>query len=111
VAMSGKAAAFGGRMMNTVADQILKQFVDNFGALAESVSAPQASMAAADAAPVDAANATASATSSDASANQTAAAAPITPWPPARANELNGLSLLWAVVQDWLRRLFSRKTA
>ena len=26
--MSGKAAAFGGRMMNTVADQVLKQFAD-----------------------------------------------------------------------------------
>ena len=32
VSMSGKAAAFGGRMMNTVADQILKQFADNFAA-------------------------------------------------------------------------------
>jgi carbon monoxide dehydrogenase subunit G len=30
VAMSGKAAAFGGRMMTSVADQILKQFADNF---------------------------------------------------------------------------------
>ena len=32
VTMSGKAAAFGGRMMNAVADQILKQFADNFAA-------------------------------------------------------------------------------
>ena len=30
--MSGKAAAFGGRMMNSVADQILKQFAANFAA-------------------------------------------------------------------------------
>ena len=30
VSMSGKAAAFGGRMMNSVADQVLKQFADNF---------------------------------------------------------------------------------
>ncbi|GAA4022502.1 SRPBCC family protein [Actimicrobium antarcticum] len=30
VAMTGKAAAFGGRMMNTVAEQILKQFAANF---------------------------------------------------------------------------------
>ncbi len=30
--MSGKAAAFGGRMMNSVADQMLKQFADNFAA-------------------------------------------------------------------------------
>jgi len=30
VTMSGKAAAFGGRMMNSVADRILQQFADNF---------------------------------------------------------------------------------
>ncbi|MEQ1806859.1 MAG: SRPBCC family protein, partial [Burkholderiaceae bacterium] len=30
VSMSGKAVAFGGRMMNAVADQILKQFAANF---------------------------------------------------------------------------------
>jgi hypothetical protein len=30
VSMSGKAAAFGGRIMNSVADTILKQFADNF---------------------------------------------------------------------------------
>jgi carbon monoxide dehydrogenase subunit G len=39
VSMSGRAAAFGGRMMNTVADQILQQFADNF---AGQVSALQA---------------------------------------------------------------------
>jgi carbon monoxide dehydrogenase subunit G len=32
VTMSGKAAAFGGRMMGSVADQILKQFAGNFAA-------------------------------------------------------------------------------
>ena len=32
VSMSGQAAAFGGRMMNTVADTILRQFADNFAA-------------------------------------------------------------------------------
>ena len=30
VSMSGKAAAFGGRMMTSVAEQVLKQFADNF---------------------------------------------------------------------------------
>ena len=30
VTVSGKAAAFGGRLMNSVADQLLKQFADNF---------------------------------------------------------------------------------
>jgi carbon monoxide dehydrogenase subunit G len=43
LSMSGKAAAFGGRMMSTVADQILQQFADNF---AVQVSALQASRAA-----------------------------------------------------------------
>ena len=32
VSMSGKAATFGGRMMGTVADQVLKQFAANFAA-------------------------------------------------------------------------------
>jgi len=32
VSMSGKAAAFGARMMNSVADNILAQFADNFAA-------------------------------------------------------------------------------
>ena len=32
VSMSGKAAAFGGRMMNSVADQLLQQFAANFAA-------------------------------------------------------------------------------
>ncbi len=40
LSMSGKAAVFGGRMMSTVADQILEQFVENFSA---QVSALQAS--------------------------------------------------------------------
>jgi uncharacterized protein len=40
--VSGKAAAFGGRMMNSVADQVLKQFAANFAARVESLKAPQA---------------------------------------------------------------------
>ncbi|POR51480.1 hypothetical protein B0G62_1069 [Paraburkholderia eburnea] len=94
VAMSGKAASFGGRMMNTVADQILKQFVANFAALVQSADAPQAAPSADDPA---AAGTTA----------QAAAAAPA----PARAAELNGLALAWAVLRDWLRGLFSHKAA
>jgi carbon monoxide dehydrogenase subunit G len=97
VAMSGKAAAFGGRMMNTVADQILKQFVDNFSALAQSVSAPQATPSAD--------GPLASASSPDGSPAAAVAR------PQARQSELNGLSLAWAVLHDWLRRVFSRKTA
>jgi uncharacterized protein len=80
VSMSGKAAAFGGRMMNTVADQILKQFADNFSA---QVAALQA-----------------------AGGDTSGAAAPA-PVP----TELNGLALVWAIFKNWLRGLFSGKSA
>src|SRR5512140_324398 len=80
VTMSGKAAAFGGRMMNSVADQVLQQFADN---LATQVQALQAQ---APAAPGGAAAAPAVAPGS---------------------TQLDGLALLWAIVKDWLRSLFT----
>ena len=40
VSISGKAAAFGGRMMNTVADQVLNQFAANFAAKVQALNAP-----------------------------------------------------------------------
>jgi hypothetical protein len=89
VSMSGKAAAFGGRMMNAVADQILKQFADNF---AGQVSALQAQRAA------------------PAAGGGGAPAAAVSIPPPA-AGELNALALMWTIFKDWLRGLFSRKTA
>jgi hypothetical protein len=99
VSMSGKAAAFGGRMMSTVADQILKQFADNFAARATALqaSAPQAQRASV-AATVGAAAAP------PVSEAPTAAAAP-------PANELNGLALLWNVLKTWLRGRLGKKTA
>ena len=78
VAMSGKAATFGGRMMNTVADQILDRFAANFAARVAALSVPRSDAAAA---------------------------------PAAKAAELNGLALAWAVFRSWLRGLFSRKSA
>ena len=42
VSMSGKAAAFGGRMMNSVADQIMQQFAANFAAQVTALAARQA---------------------------------------------------------------------
>ena len=89
VSMSGKAAAFGGRMMNTVADQILKQFADHF---AGQVGALQAQRGA------------------PAAAGSGAAAAAVPVLPPA-AGELDGLALVWTIFKDWLRGLFSKKTA
>ena len=89
VSMSGKAAAFGGRMMNSVADKILLQFADNFAA---EVAALQGQGAAPEGA-VD-------------GAPGAAEAAPASP-----AEELNALALGWAVFRDWLRGLFSKKQA
>ena len=42
VSMSGRAATFGGRMMNSVADQVLKQFADNFSARVGEIEAARA---------------------------------------------------------------------
>jgi carbon monoxide dehydrogenase subunit G len=88
VSMSGKAAAFGGRMMNTVADQILKQFADNFANQVHALQAQRSIPAGAGNGP-----------------------APAVVIPPPAANELNGLALLWSILKDWLRAVFSRKTA
>lgn len=88
VSMSGKAAAFGGRMMNAVADQLLQKFADNLAAQlqAQSVSA---------AAPQSVADRTPG-------SSPEAAPLPV-------AAELNGLALFWAVVRDWFLGLFSRR--
>lgn len=88
VSISGKAAAFGGRMMNTVADEVLKRFADNF---AGQVSALQAQRTA--------------------TAADSGAPAAVVLSPPPAAAELNGLALVWTLFKNWLRGLFSRKAA
>lgn len=97
VSMSGKAATFGGRMMNAVADQVLNQFAANFAAQvqARQVQAPPAQAAPPAQVP---------------QAGPSAAAAEPRAEPPQPA-ELNGLALLRAVIGGWLRRLFGRKQA
>jgi carbon monoxide dehydrogenase subunit G len=95
VTMSGKAAAFGGRMMTSVADQILKQFADNFATQVAALAAQRATAPA----PVQATG-----------ADSNLAAAPA-PAPVPVAHELNGLALMWAVFRDWLRGLFRKRTA
>jgi hypothetical protein len=94
VSMSGKAVAFGGRMMNAVADQLLKQFADNFSGR---VSALQAQR--------DAAGNGAPGGAGAASSGAAAAAAPAVP------QELNGLALIWTLFKDWLRGLLGKKSA
>jgi uncharacterized protein len=82
VSMSGKAATFGGRMMSSVADQVLKQFAANLAAQVQALQAQQASTTAVPATPA-----------------------------PAAPSQLNGLALMWAVFKDWLRSLFAAKKA
>ena len=92
VSMSGKAAAFGGRMMNSVADQVLKQFAANFEA---KVRAMQANP------PGTPPGSGGAATSGSGSAASEAHA----------PTQLNALALAWAVFMDWLKSLFSAKKA
>ena len=85
VSMSGKAAAFGGRMMGSVADQVLKQFAANFAAKVQALQAnPPGSVGA------------------GVSAGPAAAA-------DAAPSQLNALALAWAVLKNWLSSLFSPK--
>ena len=112
VTISGKAAAFGARMMSSVADQVLKQFGDNFAKQAKELQAQSP--------PADGPSSTAEAAATPAQAGsgpEQAAAAPAQAVgaqeasPPASANQLNGLALAWAVLKDWLRSLFTAKPA
>ena len=84
VSMSGKAATFGGRMMGTVADQVLQQFAANFAVRVEALQAQQREV------------------------SGPASTQPLAPEPSA---PLNGLALLRVLIVNWLRGLFSaRKT-
>jgi carbon monoxide dehydrogenase subunit G len=87
VSVSGKAAAFGGRMMDAVADKILQQFADNFAAEVAALQNPGSGAA-------------------EVGDDEPTLVAPAT-----RATELNALALGWAVFKDWLRGLFGKKKA
>jgi hypothetical protein len=135
VTMSGKAAAFGGRMMGSVADQILKQFAANFAARVQAEADAAATETSSVTAVVATAGAAPTATSPITAADSTAAAAAPPPAGEAAmsaavssaaptslaatnpgainagANELNVLALFWAIIRDWFRGLFRRKPA
>jgi len=107
--VGGKAAAFGNRMMDAVSDQILKQFAANFVVrvaalpLMEDHAAAVAALPAADAAAI----AQGSARPSPGAGASGARGAPAPAIQP--ASELNGLALIWAIVRDWFRGLFSKR--
>jgi uncharacterized protein len=85
--VNGKAAAFGGRLMNSVADQILDQFAANFAAKVATATPTQSPADASSSSPPPAATAS-----------------------PAAPQELNGLALVWGAFKSWLRGLFGGKS-
>jgi carbon monoxide dehydrogenase subunit G len=110
--VSGKAATFGGRMMDAVADQILKQFASNFAARVAAQAKPPAPPAAetvAGTTPSAGTEAAAGGPSAAGAVPTEHAAPPSAPPPPAKP--LNAFALLWSIVRDWFRGLFHKKTA
>ena len=104
ISMSGKAAAFGGRMMSTVGDQILQQFAGNFASQVGALQARRTGSAAPGSQGPTLLAASPAATLSAPSAGTAAQAA-------APSSELNVLALAWSIFKGWLRGLFFKKTA
>jgi carbon monoxide dehydrogenase subunit G len=82
VSMSGKAAAFGSRLMGPVSDQVLGQFAANFAARLQAMPA-------------------AGAPAQGAAAQAQAAPAP-------EAKPLSAFGLLWGAIKAWFRSVFAR---
>lgn len=97
VIVNGKFAQFGGRMMTSVSDMILKQFADNFAVKAQ---AAQASLSPA------ASDASSGADGAAAAPNPNQAAAEA----PKMQTELNGLAIAWMLVKNFFARLFGKST-
>jgi carbon monoxide dehydrogenase subunit G len=114
-AVGGKAAAFGGRMMDAVSDQSLKQFAANFAARVAALAPPAAPTPGTPPGVAAGGVATTPEAASSPGAPSAANAAPgvaspsAAPAPPPA--ELNGFALLWAIFRDWLRGLFSKKAS
>jgi uncharacterized protein len=85
VIVNGKFAQFGGRMMVSVSEMLLGQFVEQFSATAQSMAPP-----------------------AQAGGDATAAVTP--PPAPAPVRELDGLALLWGLIKGWFGRLFGRRS-
>ncbi|MDM0052719.1 CoxG family protein [Variovorax sp. J22R115] len=88
VAVSGKFAQFGSRLMVPVSDMLLGQFVDNFRAAA---AAPSATYASAD----------------DVASQM---AMPTSVPPVAQAREINALAMMWSLVKGWFAGLLGKRT-
>lgn len=104
VIVNGKFAQFGGRMMTSVSDMILKQFADNFAVKAQAAQASLAPAASADASAGASEDAGQDAPAAGAQQAQSAAAAP------KMQTELNGLAIAWMLVKNFFARLFGKST-
>jgi hypothetical protein len=132
VSMSGKAAAFGGRLMSSVADQILKQFAENFASQVSALETLRAEPAtpaggatpatrgsrAAPAIPaggatpaIPAGGATHATPDGATHATPDGATPSQAPLPVPAARPLNVLAFAWTLLRDWLRGLFSKRAA
>jgi uncharacterized protein len=96
VSVSGRAATFGGRMAETIAEQVLRQFAANFSAALR----PQASSAVS--APGGGGEQAATGEMGTDEGKAAAGTAPATQ----KDAALNGFALLRAIVSGWLRALF-----
>ena len=101
--VGGKVAAFGSRMMDAVSDQILKQFGANFTARVAASAEPAAQAGA----PAEALSAAGSGASPASAPGAGRGPSPES----APAPSLNGLALLWAIIREWFRGLFSKKAS
>jgi uncharacterized protein len=95
VIVNGKFAQFGGRMMTSVSDMILKQFADNFALKAQ---AAQAALAPA--------TEVSSAHDSNSPEGETLHAQ--APEAPKMQTELNGLAIAWMLIKGFFTRLFGK---
>jgi hypothetical protein len=108
VIVNGKFAQFGGRMMTSVSDMILKQFADNFAIKAQAVMSAHVGQASAaddsdDTTEAAGLSGSADAQTSPKQANQASEA-------PKMQTELNGLAIAWMLVKNFFARLFGKKT-
>jgi carbon monoxide dehydrogenase subunit G len=88
VSISGKAATFGGRLMQGVADLVLQQFAANFAARLPPAGPPAAR-----------ATATATAVASEPAVQ------------PAPARPLNAVAVAWGMLRNWFHQLFAARRA
>jgi carbon monoxide dehydrogenase subunit G len=87
VIVNGKFAQFGGRLMVQVSDMLLAQFVENFRQQAKALPGAEAAPQAGDAAK----------TTSQ-------------PEPAKVASEINGLSIVWSLIKNWISGMFGKRS-